>query len=215
MELVYVNPEKCIGCLQCELACAVEHSTSRNVASAWAEQPVPRTRIHVVPGPVAGSAYPARCRHCDPAPCVQVCPTGSMARDESHDVVVVDVETCIDCAMCAMVCPFDALTYHPVAASDGERTVAVKCDGCIERLRRGEQPACVEACKVGALVYGDINDLAAQGRLRQSGLVLAAVTAAEAEEDARSGGPVAAWRAWGASAANVVAAAARAEGAAR
>jgi anaerobic carbon-monoxide dehydrogenase iron sulfur subunit len=215
MKLVYVNPENCIGCLQCEFACAVEHSASRSVASAWQEDPVPRTRIHVEPGPVAGTAYPTRCRHCDPAPCIQVCPTGSMMRDEDHDVVLVQVETCIDCAMCAMVCPLDALTYHPVGDATGARTVAVKCDGCVDRLRRGEVPACVEACKAGALVYGDINDLVAQGRLRETGKVLAAVTAAEAGEETPAGGPAASWRAWGAEAARVAATAATAEGVSR
>lgn len=215
MRLVYVNPDRCIGCLQCEFACAVEHSASRDVGSAWTESPLPRTRIHVEPGSVAGSAYPARCRHCDPAPCIQVCPTGSMSRDQTHDLVLVDPDTCINCAMCAMVCPFDALTYHPVAASAGPMTVAVKCDGCVERLQRGQVPACVEACKAGALVYGDINDLVAEGRLRESGKVLAAVTAAEAGDDARSDGPVAAWRAWGAEAARTNASAATAEGVSR
>jgi len=132
-----------------------------------------------------------------------VCPTSAITRDKEQNLVLVDPETCINCAMCAMVCPFDALTFHPVAVGTGERTVAVKCDGCVDRVRRGETPACVEACKVDALVFGELNDLVAQGRLHESGTVLAAVTAAEAGQDAVADGPVAAWRSWGAAASRV------------
>jgi carbon-monoxide dehydrogenase iron sulfur subunit len=215
MRLVFVNPERCIGCLQCEFACAVEHSTSQSPSSAWTEEPVPRARIHVEPGPVIGTSYPSRCRHCDPAPCLQVCPTSAITRDTEQNLVLVDQETCINCAMCAMVCPFDALTFHRMPAGTGARTVAVKCDGCVDRIRRGETPACVEACKTGALVYGELNDLVAEGRLRGAGTVLAAVTAAEAGEDGLSDGPVVAWRAWGAEASRVVSEATTVEGGSR
>jgi anaerobic carbon-monoxide dehydrogenase iron sulfur subunit len=215
MKLVYVNPERCIGCLQCEFACAVEHSATKSTTSAWLEEPTPRSRVHVDPGPVMGTAFPSRCRHCDPAPCEQVCPTSAISRDPDHDVVLVDPETCISCAMCAMVCPFGALTFHPAPVAAGERTVALKCDGCVERVRRGETPACVEACKVDALVYGELNDLVAEGRLRTSGSVLAAVTAGEAGADAVAEGPVATWRGWGGAAARVRSAAATGEGGSR
>ena len=74
--------------------------------------------------------------------------------------------------------------------------MAVKCDGCVERLRRGEEPACAEVCKVDALVFGDLNELVSAGSLREAGAVLAASGA-----DRRplpGGDPLAGWRAWGA-----------------
>ena len=212
MKVVFVNPERCIGCRQCEFACAVEHSASKSETAAWLEEPTPRTRIHVEPGQVAGTSFPSRCRHCDPAPCQQVCPTSAITRDDEHDVVLVDAQTCINCAMCAMVCPFDALTFHPMPAGADVRTVAVKCDGCIDRIRRGETPACAEVCKVDAIVYGELNDLVAQGRLHESGVVLAAVSAAAASEEAVGPGPVASWRAWGVDVTRLEAAATTAEG---
>jgi carbon-monoxide dehydrogenase iron sulfur subunit len=86
MKTVFIQPELCIGCRQCELACAVEHSASKDETAAFLESPVPRTRIHVEPGPVSSTAFPNRCRHCNPAPCIQVCPTGAMARDAEYDV---------------------------------------------------------------------------------------------------------------------------------
>jgi molybdopterin-containing oxidoreductase family iron-sulfur binding subunit len=38
------------------------------------------------------------------------------------------------------------------------RGVVEKCTFCDERLTRGQLPACVEACKHGALVFGDLED---------------------------------------------------------
>jgi anaerobic carbon-monoxide dehydrogenase iron sulfur subunit len=203
MKAVFLNPEKCIGCRQCSFACAVEHSVGHDELRAWLEDPPPRARVHVDPGPTAGTSYPSRCRHCDPAPCVQVCPTSALTRDTAVDLVLLDPVACIDCAMCAMVCPFDALTFHTELVGEQERTVAIKCDGCVDRVRRGEVPACVEVCKAGALVYGELNELVAEGRLRTSGAVLASVSAAEAAEDLVTAGPVRSWRAWGEQAADV------------
>jgi anaerobic carbon-monoxide dehydrogenase iron sulfur subunit len=195
---VVVDPHRCIGCQQCELACAVAHSRTRDPVMALVEAPPPRPRVHVRAGPAPNTAYPNKCRHCDPAPCQQVCPTGAIHRDADHDAVLVDLGKCIACAMCAMVCPFDAVTYHPQQVAADVRTVAVKCDACIERLRAGDIPACVEVCKVGALRYGDINDFVADGQRRQTAAVLAA-GAGTADPDVDG---IAAWRALGANVAH-------------
>ncbi|KPK16480.1 MAG: hypothetical protein AMJ62_05230 [Myxococcales bacterium SG8_38] len=199
MKTVFVNPERCIGCRQCEFACTVEHSKSGDPVAALFEEPPPRSRIHVAPGASQLSSFPVKCRHCNPAPCQQVCPTGAIFRDAEQDLVLIDAKKCITCAMCAMVCPFDVLTFHPQANGMPTRTVAIKCDGCIERVRRDEQPACAEACKVDALVFGELNDLVRVGRVREAHAVLSAVSALE---PAALPVPdhVEAWRAWGRSA---------------
>jgi carbon-monoxide dehydrogenase iron sulfur subunit len=72
---------------------------------------------------------------------------------------MIDGNKCITCAMCAIVCPFDALRYHPIPSLPLQKAVAVKCDQCIDRQRNSKIPACVEACKVGALVFGEINEM--------------------------------------------------------
>ncbi len=200
MKTVFINSERCIGCRQCEFACAVAHSKSRDPATAIGEQPAPHTRIHVLPGPAFNTSFPSRCRHCDPAPCVGVCPTGAMGRDEAEGVVLVDPERCITCAMCAMVCPFDAVDFHVQGNGAPARLVATKCDGCIDRVREGRQPACVEACKVGALVYGELNDLIAAGRATQASAMF---SAAAATETLPTPAAVTGWRAWGREAAQV------------
>ena len=201
MKTVFVNPERCIGCRQCEFSCAVAHSQSQDPAQAIVETPLPRSRIHILPGPALHTSFPNRCRHCEPAPCVVACPTGAMSRDEDQDVVLADSHKCIACAMCAMVCPFDAIDFHAQATAAPARIVAVKCDGCIERVQDGLEPACVEACKSGALVFGELNELIAAGRASEISAVFSAVAATPLP--ARIPASVAGWRAWGASAAHV------------
>jgi anaerobic carbon-monoxide dehydrogenase iron sulfur subunit len=202
MKTVFVNPERCIGCRQCEFACAVEHSRSHAPAEAVFEDPPPRTRIHVEPGYDFNSSFPNRCHHCNPAPCQQVCPTGAIFRDARHALVLVEPAKCIACAMCAMVCPFDVLTYYPLSNATAAHEVAIKCDGCIERVRRDEIPACVEACKVGALVYGELNDLMREDRLREARRALAA-SAESAREVPGAFETIGGWRQWGTEAARV------------
>jgi carbon-monoxide dehydrogenase iron sulfur subunit len=97
-----------------------------------------------------------------------------------------------------MVCPFDVITYHASATAPEKSVVAIKCDHCVERQRQGLIPACVEACKVNALEYGEINELVKARRTEYSQMVLAAGGQALSEVSAL---PVAieTWRNWGAS----------------
>ena len=158
MNTVMVKPERCIGCRHCEVACAIEHSQSKTLFGTITEEPVSTPRIHVEVGPGL-LTFPNRCRHCDPAPCLQVCPTGALQRDAETDSVIVDYAKCIACAACAMVCPFGIIQFEKTYQIALDRNVNTKCDHCIDRQREGKIPACVEACKTGALEFGDVNDL--------------------------------------------------------
>ena len=154
MKTVIVRPERCVGCLQCRLACAVEHSQSKSLFAAIAEATVPKPRLRIYPGS-RNLAFPNKCRHCDPAPCQEVCIAGAISRDAARGTVDIDLHRCINCAMCAMACPFGVLTYGPVFAAPDKAAVALKCDQCPQRQKAGQVPACVAACKTGALTYGE------------------------------------------------------------
>ncbi len=158
MKTVFVRPEKCIGCRHCEAACAVEHSQTQNLFEMLKEKPVSRPRIHVENG-LNFLTFPNRCRHCDPAPCMQVCPADALYRNEANDSVLINYNKCIGCEACAIACPFGIIEFHNVYQVDLPRNVNAKCDNCIDRQNQNIEPACVEACKTGALVYGEINDL--------------------------------------------------------
>ncbi len=201
MKTVFVNPERCVGCRQCEFACAVAHSRSKDIFQASFESPLPRPRIHVTPGIYFNSSFPNKCRHCNPAPCLTVCPTGAISRSDV-EFVMVDDNKCITCAMCAMVCPFDVITFNPSNRIPMDKTVAVKCDNCIERVKEGDVPACVEVCKVDALIFGDINDLVKQSRSRLSEAYSFAADAVRTEETVLPE-LFEMWRAWGRSASKI------------
>ena len=149
--VIFIDPKRCMGCKACEVECAVEHSLSKNIYRAVMERPRPRPRIRVVT--VDDLFYvPMKCQHCKDAPCINVCPTKALKRTDEGYVVLSEVQ-CIGCLMCVLVCPFGHPRYNP-----DTRTV-VKCDFCVERVREGRLPACVEACPTGALRFGRLEEL--------------------------------------------------------
>lgn len=183
MKTVIVHPERCVGCMQCMPACATAHSEAKNMFLATLEDPRPRPRVHVGAGP-AGEGFPNRCRHCDPAPCALACLPGAILRDSETNTVLIDPDLCINCASCAMACPFGVIRYHQDRNAPHGKVVAIKCDNCLERLGHGLIPACVEACQSGALTYEE-PDQALKRRTDQ----VAASTVSAAAGQARPAAP--------------------------
>ena len=157
MKQVVVHPERCVGCMQCMAACATAHSRTGQLFSATLESPLPKPRVHVGAG-LFDEGFPNRCRHCDPAPCQLACLPGAISRDARTATVLIDPDRCINCASCAMVCPFGVIRYHEDAAAPPDKVVAVKCDNCLQRQQRGQVPACVEVCKSGALTFEEVTE---------------------------------------------------------
>ncbi len=141
MKEVFVRLNRCMGCKSCEMACAVEHSISKSLFGAVAERPCPVRRVYVEIA--EGQKVPLVCRHCEDAPCVAVCRTGAMVQDPFTGTVDRNVESCVGCWMCVMVCPYGVIGRH------AEMRSAVKCDRCKDL----DIPACVYACPTGTLIY--------------------------------------------------------------
>ncbi len=152
MKEVIVHPKRCVGCMQCMPACATAHSRTQHLVSAVLETPQPKPRVHVGAGRF-NEGFPNRCRHCDPAPCQLACLTGAIYRHAGTQTVMIDPDRCINCASCAMACPYGVIRFHEDPLGPPGHAVAVKCDNCVARVAEGRIPACVEACKVGALTY--------------------------------------------------------------
>lgn len=152
MRQVIIHPERCVGCMQCMVACAVAHSKSKTLFGALQEKPLPRPRIHVGVG-LYREGFPNRCRHCDPAPCIMACLPGAIYRNEEMDTVLINPDRCINCASCAMACPFGVIRYHEDSLGPEGKVVAVKCDNCVDRQAKGLVPACVEVCMTNALTF--------------------------------------------------------------
>ena len=157
MKEVIVQPEKCVGCMQCMIACATAHSRTRQLYTAVLESPLPKPRVHVGAG-VFNEGFPNRCRHCDPAPCMQACLAGAIFRDTATGTVLIDPDRCINCASCAMACPYGVIRFHEDCVAPPGKVIAVKCDNCDQRQSQGLVPACVEVCKTGALIFDEMTE---------------------------------------------------------
>ncbi len=157
MKEVVIHPERCVGCMQCMLACATAHSRTMQLLTAVLEKPQPKPRIHVGAGRF-DEGFPNRCRHCNPAPCQSACLSGAIIRDKVTDTVMIDPDRCINCASCAMACPYGVIRFHEDLHAPPGKVVAVKCDNCDARVARGLVPACVEVCKSGALTYEEMGE---------------------------------------------------------
>ncbi len=143
MKEIFVRLDRCMGCKSCEMACAVEHSKDKSLYGAISEKPLPLRRLYVEQA--CGQKMPLVCRHCEDAPCVAVCSSGAMRQDPSTGIVNRDVDRCVGCWMCAMICPYG------VIGRQRDARVAIKCDRCGTR----QEPACVEACPTHTLIFSE------------------------------------------------------------
>ncbi|MCD1126632.1 4Fe-4S dicluster domain-containing protein [Jinshanibacter sp. LJY008] len=162
---VIADPKNCIGCRTCEVACAVVHSTDNDVANMSVKSFAPR--IKVVRGQTVSTAI--LCRHCEDAPCAEVCPNGAIVRH--NDSIQVIQEKCIGCKTCAIACPYGAMsivtksvTVPGVVTSHRQKTEALKCDLC-EGIT--ESPTCVKVCPTNALRLVTPESLDAMMRQKQ------------------------------------------------
>ncbi len=117
---------------------------------------------------------PVLCNHCDVPPCVRVCPTQATWKREDG-IVMMDWHRCIGCRYCVAACPYGSRSFNWLDPRSRisqlnpdfptrTRGVVEKCNLCEERLAAGQLPACVEACKPKAMVFGDLEDPDSQVR---------------------------------------------------
>jgi Fe-S-cluster-containing dehydrogenase component len=172
-----IDLNKCIGCQYCVWSCQATNDVPEDDMRwnvGFPERTVNGTDFYMT----------RPCMHCKDAPCVKVCPVGATWIREDG-IVAMDYERCIGCRYCQVACPYDARrfnwkvpetenTYVPTWGNPEverrPRGVIEKCTFCVHRIDRGlEQgltpgvdkaatPACVNACPVGARVFGDLKD---------------------------------------------------------
>jgi Fe-S-cluster-containing dehydrogenase component len=105
-------------------------------------------------------SIPRRCMHCDNPACATICPFSANTKDKSG-AVVIDQERCFGGAKCKNVCPWEIPQrqsgvgiYLKVAKEYMGNGVMYKCDLCIDRLKEGKTPACIETCPKKAMTIG-------------------------------------------------------------
>jgi CRP-like cAMP-binding protein/Fe-S-cluster-containing hydrogenase component 2/thioredoxin reductase len=164
-DVLLIDETLCIGCDNCEKACADSHDglsrLNREAGKTYA-------KLHV----------PTSCRHCENPYCMTDCPPNAIQRGPDGEVFISDA--CIGCGNCQRACPYDVIRMDKVPPAKpslfswmlfgkgpgpGEPDyawrskqpkpkveapkVAIKCDMC---TGKSGGPACVRACPTGAAI---------------------------------------------------------------
>ena len=126
------NMDKCIGCSSCTLACArLVHKTL-----SWEKAGI---RIHS-PGGLSTGFEATYCLACDPAPCIEPCPTAALVQRKGGGIIFKS-RLCIHCGKCAKACPIGAIYFDP------EKNIPIFCLHCGK---------CVAFCPHGCLELVEI-----------------------------------------------------------
>jgi Fe-S-cluster-containing dehydrogenase component len=171
-----INLEKCIGCEYCQRSCSATNDVMDDKPWNLVVEDTTQTGVTYF--------FSRPCLHCQDAPCVEVCPVQATYHREDG-LVMMDYDRCIGCRYCEVACPYDARKFNWAERSDtnpyvptwGEpeverrpRGVVEKCTFCVHRIDAGLKaglmpgvdrdatPACVNACPVGARIFGNLKD---------------------------------------------------------
>ena len=131
---LHITPDKCTGCLQCELACSLEHHGEFNPAKSY---------IKVIEFGSTGRMVPYTCTQCADAWCVKACPTNAIVINADTGAKEVINDLCVGCKVCTIACPFGTVNYNQTTGK------VIKCDLC------GGDPECVKICPTDAIAFVD------------------------------------------------------------
>ncbi len=165
-DVLLIDEKLCIGCDNCEKACADSHDGLSRL-----DREAGRTYAHL--------HVPTSCRHCEHPHCMADCPPNAIKRGPDGEVFI--DETCIGCGNCQRNCPYGVIRMDAkppkkpsliqwmlfgtgpgpgeasydwrkkAAEKEGvaKAKLAIKCDMC-SGIDGG--PACVRACPTGAAI---------------------------------------------------------------
>lgn len=104
--------------------------------------------------PAAGYEITASCRGCLAHRCEDVCKRGAISFDHNH-VAHIDKSKCVECGMCAKVCPYTAIVNRkrPCQIACKVKAIKVKEDNAaaIDNDKCIQCGACVYQCPFGAI----------------------------------------------------------------
>ena len=131
-KMIVIDAAKCTGCRSCELVCSVKKEQMVNTGKA---------RVHVVRFENIVFEVPVFCQQCADAPCKSICPVKAINWNDEAGRTEIDLDKCIGCKMCVVVCPFGAMAF------DAAKKKVYKCDQC------DGDPTCVKFCDTKAIQF--------------------------------------------------------------
>lgn len=153
--VLIIDSTLCIGCDNCEKACAATHGGYSRLDRKGGKS-------------FASIQVPVSCRHCENPLCMLDCPPDALVRRPDGEVLIKD--SCIGCGNCVSNCPYGVIQLIHDQKSPLQRFMellgfhrdegpakAAKCDLC-ESLKGG--PACVRSCPTGAAIRVNPKQLA-------------------------------------------------------
>jgi len=187
---ILYDPTRCTACRGCQAACkqwnendelipGVENGVQSFNRGSYENPPdlSPQTWLKLEfreverDGKIAWLFNRRACMHCTDAGCVKVCPTKALYHHELG-FVAYDKDICSGCGYCVDACPFSVPRSTRNLLSGIAK--ADKCTFCttpgLDRINEGWEPACVKTCPTDALIYGDRDELVAEGKKRVQAL---------------------------------------------
>lgn len=146
----YFDMTKCVGCRTCQIAC--KDKNRLDVGTLFRNVRTFETGVYPQPGIYHLSAT---CNHCADPKCVEGCPTQAMHKLD-NGIVAHDPDKCIGCRYCTWNCPYEVPQYVK------ELGIVRKCDMCMDLVAKGQNPACVDACMMRCIEFGDLEELKAK-----------------------------------------------------
>lgn len=155
----YINSSICTGCKACQVACKDKNDLPVGIlwrrivqygGGSW--QPHPTIKNLTIPNNIFAYSFSMSCNHCENPACVNACPTGAMTK-RADGTVVVNQDQCVGCRYCEWACPYGSPQFSEAQG------VMTKCNFCQDYLAQGKNPACVDACVMRALSFGELTEL--------------------------------------------------------
>jgi len=157
LNALLVDITLCSGCRACMEACMERQAFTGDAFKTEELSAHNYTQIEEV-----GDYFVRRmCMHCVTPSCASACPVAALQKTELGPVVY-DSKRCIGCRYCMQACPFSVPRYE----WDKAIPAVAKCDGCYDRIERGELNACAAACRYGATISGPRSEMIAEAHLR-------------------------------------------------
>ena len=169
-----IDITKCMGCRACQVACKEWNDLPAETTACLGCYDNPEDLSFITWNRVEFYEYekdgqvnwffrPVRCMHCLDAPCVKVCPTGALYKDDLG-FTAYDESLCNGCGYCTQFCPFDVPRLRGSVGNMNAKSS--KCTFCQDRVPAGQVPACAKTCPPGAIQFGERKEMLEKAEAR-------------------------------------------------